>query len=218
MSYVFGGACVEGGPISAIPCYSTSYKRHCLLFYVILLHFMGSNRASEYVKDNDVRLGLRVSTRAANGGPQVTRLQCRFYIAFGRKEKVGAKRQASTVVQGWMRPFRYDNIKSHVSGQHPTKWAEFKQLDSIVDRQAFFDDVPIAFKNYIKAYFPSSSLGAERQIVFNIEKDIVDVIIRGMMFDPANIVDNDANSDADSDAEENDPAFGSDAERDAVLH
>ncbi|KAH9573897.1 hypothetical protein CY35_01G025600 [Sphagnum magellanicum] len=155
---------------------------------------MGSNRASEYVKDNDVRLGLRVSTRAANGGPQVTRLQCRFYIAFGRKEKVGAKRQASTVVQGWMRPFRYDNIKSHVSGQHPTKWAKFKQLDSIVDRQAFFDDVPIAFKNYIKAYFPSSSLGVERQIVFDIEKDIVDVIIRGMMFDPANIVDNDANT------------------------
>ncbi len=77
MSYVFGGACVEGGPISAIPCCSTSYKRQCLLFYVILLHFMGSNRASEYVKDNDVRLGLRVSTKAANGGPQVTGLQCR---------------------------------------------------------------------------------------------------------------------------------------------
>jgi hypothetical protein len=179
---------------------------------------MGSNRASEYVKDNDVRLGLRVSTRAANGGPQVTGLQCRFCIAFGCKEKVGAKRQALTVVQGWMRPFRYDNIESHVSGQHPTKWAEYKQLDSIVDRQAFFDDVPIAFKNSIKAHFPFSSLGAERQIVFDIEKDIVDVIIRGMMFDPANIVDNDANSDADSDAEENDPAFGSDAERDAVLH
>ncbi len=214
MSYVFGGACVEGGPINAIPCCSTSYKRHCLLFYIILLHFMGSNRASEYVKDNDVRLGLRVSTRAANGGPQVTGLQCRFCIAFGREEKVGAKRQASTVVQGWMRPFRYDNIESHVNGQHPTKWAEYKRLDLIVDCQAFFDDVPIAFRNSIKAHFPSSSLGAERQIVFNIDKDIVDVIIRGMMFDPANIVD----SDADSDAEENDPTFGNDAECDAILH
>ncbi|CAM6049220.1 unnamed protein product [Sphagnum compactum] len=127
---------------------------------------MSSNRASEYVKDNDVRLGLRVSTRAANGGPQ-----------------------------------------------HPTKWAEYKRLDSIVERQAFFDDVPVAFRNSIKAHFPSSSLGAERQIVLDIEKDIVDVIIRGMMFDLADIVD----SDADNDAEENDPAFGSDAERDAVL-
>ncbi len=127
------------------------------------------------------------------------------------------KRQASTIVQGWMRPFRYDNIESHVSGQHPTKWAEYKRLDSIADRQAFFDDVPIAFRNSIKAHFPSSSFGAERQIVFDIEKDIVDVIIRGMMFDPANIVDNDADSDADSDAKENDPAFSGDAERDAVF-
>ncbi len=67
------------------------------------------------MKDNDVRLGLKVSTRAANGGSQVTGLQCRFCIAFGREEKVGAKRQALTAIQGWMRPFRYDNIESHVS-------------------------------------------------------------------------------------------------------
>ncbi len=115
-SYVVGGACVGGGPISAIACCSTSYKRHCLLFYVVLLHFMSSNCASKYVKDNDVRLGLRVSTRTTNGGPQVIGLQCRFCIAFGREEKVGAKRQASTAVQGWMRPFRYNNIESHVNG------------------------------------------------------------------------------------------------------
>jgi hypothetical protein len=112
-----------------------------------------------------------------------------------------------------MRPFRYDNIESRVSGQHPTKWAEYKWFDSIVERQAFFDDVPVAFRNSIKAHFPSSSLGTECQIVFDIEKDIVDVIIHGMMFDPANIVDNDANSDA----EENDLAFGNDVERNVVL-
>ncbi len=41
----------------------------------------------------------------------------------------------------------------------------------------------------------------------------MDVIVRDMMFDLADIVD----SDADNDAEENDPAFGSDAERNAVL-
>jgi hypothetical protein len=174
---------------------------------------MSSNRASEYVKDNDTRLALRVSTRAANGRLQVTGLQCRFCIAFGRKEKVGAKRQASTTIQGWMHPFRYDNIESHVSGQHPTKWVEYKWFDSIVECQTFFDDVPVAFKNSIKGHFSSSYLGAERQFVFNIEKDIMDVIVRNMMLDPTDIVDNDA----DSDAEENDPAFGSDVERNAVL-
>jgi hypothetical protein len=51
-------------------------------------------------------------------------------------------------------------------------------------------------------------------MVFDIEKDIVEVIVRGMMFDPADF----DGSDVDSDAEDNDPAlFGSDAERDAVL-
>ncbi len=88
MSCVVGGACVGGGPISTIACCSTSYKRHYLLFYIILLHFISSNRAYEYVKDNDVRLGLRVSTRAANGGSQITGLQCRLCITFGREEKV----------------------------------------------------------------------------------------------------------------------------------
>jgi hypothetical protein len=41
----------------------------------------------------------------------------------------------------------------------------------------------------------------------------VDVIVRGMMFDS---IDN-VNKDADSDAEENDPTFGSDVEHDVVL-
>ncbi|CAM6027600.1 unnamed protein product [Sphagnum balticum] len=112
-----------------------------------------------------------------------------------------------------MRPFCYNNIESHVSGQHPTKWAEYERLDSIVECQAFFDDVPVAFRNSIKAHFSSSSFGVECQIVFDIKKDIMDMIVHDMMFDLADIVD----SDADNHAEENDPAFSSYAERDAVL-
>jgi hypothetical protein len=108
-----------------------------------------------------------------------------------------------------MRPFYYDNIESHVSGQRPMKWVEYKQLDSIVERQTFFDDVPIGFRNLIKAHFPFSSFGVERQIIF----DIVDVIACDMMFDPVDIID----SDADNDAEENDPAFGNDTEHNVVL-
>jgi hypothetical protein len=77
---------------------------------------MASNkRSSEYVKANDNRFGLRVSSKAPNCN-NVNSLQCRFYIAFGREEKVGAKRKLSTDVQGWIRPFRYDNIENHASG------------------------------------------------------------------------------------------------------
>ncbi len=41
----------------------------------------------------------------------------------------------------------------------------------------------------------------------------MDVIVHGMMFDLVDIV----NSDVDSDAKENDPAFGSDAKHDVAL-
>ncbi|CAM6029622.1 unnamed protein product [Sphagnum balticum] len=175
---------------------------------------MASNkRSSEYVKANDDRFGLRVSSKASNCN-KVNNLQCRFCIAFGREEKVGAKRKLSTDVQGWIRPFRYDNIENHVFGQHPVKWAKYKLLDSSNDRKAFFDDVSVSFKNSIKAHFPSSSLGAEREMVFDIEKDIVDVIVRDMMFEPSDdIIDSDPEDDMDEP-----PAFGSDAERNVVLH
>jgi hypothetical protein len=43
----------------------------------------------------------------------------------------------------------------------------------------------------------SSSLGAKRQIVHNIEKDIVDTIVEDMMFNLEDQDDNDADHDAD---------------------
>ena len=108
---------------------------------------MASNkRSSEYVKANDDRLGLRVSSRLPNCN-KVNGMQCRFCIAFGLEEKVGTKSKPSTDVQGWICPFRYDNIENHVSGQHPTKRAEYKGLDSRDDRLAFFDDVPVPLKD-----------------------------------------------------------------------
>jgi hypothetical protein len=91
---------------------------------------------------------------------------------------------------------------------------EYKLRDSSDDRKAFFDDVPVSFKNSIKAHFPSSSLGVEREMVFNIEKDIVDVIVRDMMFEPSDdIIDSDPEDDMDEP-----PAFSSDAERNVALH
>ena len=143
-------------------------------------------------------------------------MQCRFCIAFGHEEKVGAKRQPTIVVQGWTRPFRYDNIETHLSSQHPTKYAEYKLLDSVADRHAFFDDVPVAFKNSMKAHFPSSFLGVERQIVFDLKKGIVDVIVGNMMFNIVDVVDSDADND-EEDIELAD-AFGSNAECHAVRH
>jgi len=80
---------------------------------LVSLSAMSWKHSSGYVKDNDVRYGLKV----AHCDPKllkVTGLQCHFYIAFGREEKVGSKHKATTTVQGWSHPFHYDNIENHL--------------------------------------------------------------------------------------------------------
>jgi len=74
-------------------------------------------RSSRYVKDNDVRYGLKVAYRDPKSS-KVTNLQYHFCIAFGREEKVGLKHKATTTIQGWSHPFRYDNVENHFRNQH----------------------------------------------------------------------------------------------------
>ena len=175
---------------------------------------MSPQRCSAYVKGNDARYGLKIANRHASTGV-VIGLQCRFCIAFGREEKVGSKRKPATTVQGWSAPFRYDNIEKHLRVQHPSQWDVYNGLDSISDPEAFFNEAPAAgvFKNSIKSHFASESLGAERQKVYDIEKDIVETIVGEMMFNPADDVDSDEDNDA---TEEQDPGFGSQAELHAL--
>jgi hypothetical protein len=96
--------------------------------------------------------------------------------------------------------------------QHPTQWAQYVTIKSHNECDHFFADVPVAFKNSIKVHFSSSSLGVECQIVFNIDKNIVDTIVGNMLFDPAN----ESNNYEDTDVE--DPIFGSEVEFNIVMH
>jgi hypothetical protein len=63
----------------------------------------------------------QLHTGAVNG------LRCRFCLAFGREEKSGSKRKATTLGQSWTAPFRYDNIETHMKNQHAIKWAEYNK-------------------------------------------------------------------------------------------
>ncbi len=177
---------------------------------LVSLSAMSGKCSSGYVKDNDVRYGLKVVHRDPKS-LKVIGLQCRFYIAFGQEEKVGSKCKAATTVQGWSHPFRYDNIENHLRNQHSGQWALYQALESSSERTSFFNDVPVTFKNSIKAHFPSLSLGAEQQIVYDIKKDIMDTIVGDMMFNPEDQDDSDADHDTDEE-----PAFGSAAEINAL--
>jgi hypothetical protein len=121
---------------------------------------MSEKCSSGSVKDNDVRYGLKVAYRDPKS-LKVTSLQCRFCIAFGREEKVGSKCKATTTVQGWSHPFHYDNIENRFRNQHSGQWPLYQALESSSERASFFNDVPIAFKNSIKAHFSFSFLGVE---------------------------------------------------------
>jgi hypothetical protein len=70
----------------------------------------------------------------------------------------------------------------------------------------------VAFKNSIKSHSLSSSLGVERQIVYDIKKDIMDIIVGDMMFNLEDQDDSDANHDTDEE-----PAFGNAAEINVLL-
>ncbi len=167
-----------------------------------------SSRSSTYVKANDARYGLKV----ASCDPKTSKvLKCHFCIAFGQEDKVGSKRKPTTIVQGWLTPFRYNNIENHMRTQHPTQWAQYATIKSDNDRHQFFVDVPIAFKNSIKVHFPSSSLGAECQIVFNINRNIVDTIFGDMLFDLVENFDNDDDDDVE------DHVFGRETEFNVVM-
>ncbi len=138
---------------------------------LVSLFAMSGKRSSGYVKDNDIYYGLKVAYCDPKSS-KVTGLECRFCIAFGREEKVGSKRKVATTVQGWSHPFHYDNIENHLHNQHSDQWALYQAFESSSKRASLFDDVLVTFKNSIKAHFPSSSLGVERQIVYDIDKDI----------------------------------------------
>lgn len=168
-----------------------------------------SAHSLSYVKNNNHKYGVIVISRDPKTS-KVIGLQCCFCIAFDWEEKVGCKRKVTTKVQGWSTPFRYNNIENHMHTQHRTKWLEYDTIHSSSECDQFFTDVHVIFNNSIKAHFVFEFVG-EQQIVFDIDKDIVETIVGDMMYR----IEDEADSD-NEDLEEN-PAFGNEAERISIL-
>jgi len=87
---------------------------------------------------------------------------------------------------------------------------EYDVIHSSSKCDQIFTNVLVVFKNSIKVHFVSEFVG-EQQIVFNINKDIVETIVNDMMYRVEDEVDND-----NEDVEEN-PTFGKEAEQTTVL-
>jgi hypothetical protein len=66
----------------------------------------------------------------------------------------------------------------HHEGQQPSKWAEYQDL-SATEKNAYFSSV-VSVANTLNAHF----VGAGDQVFFDIDVQIVDTIIRKMLFQP----------------------------------
>lgn len=125
------------------------------------------------------KYGLAIAHREAATGV-VTSVKCRFCEIFGKEEGdagSGRKRKRSKNNKYFVPPFRVDNIGRHLASQHPIKYSEYEKL-SEAEKLAFFDDT-IPVSNTLGAHFEG-----EHFLKFEIQCDIVEVLIGDLLFDP----------------------------------
>ena len=141
-----------------------------------------AKRSSAYVKAKDEKYGLKVVSRDLKTS-QINGLNCLFCAIFGREAKVGSKRKPTNNVQAWHSPFRYDNIEAHLENQHPSKFSEYKKLETNEAWSHFFKDFINKYRNNMPSHFIPESIG-QRAMVFEIGRDIVDVVVGEMFYFP----------------------------------
>ena len=134
---------------------------------------------------HETAYGLKICERDAATNDVVSVL-CRFCASFGREEKAGAKRKVTSNVQYYKRPFRTDHYTKHAKEAHPRRW-ELYCASSDEKKSTFFDEtVPAVHRETIKSHFGKS----HRVVHHFVNKEIVDVIIGEMLFQPDDLSDN----------------------------
>ncbi|KAH6582640.1 hypothetical protein BASA60_001827 [Batrachochytrium salamandrivorans] len=136
-----------------------------------------SKKSLKFQTSHEEKFGLKITARDPESG-LVSSCVCRFCLMFGREEKVGAKRKATSRVK-YFDCFRTDNYIQHLQQQHQWKWAEYDKLQSSAERDMFFNDVQAPFVNTLEAHFERN--GA---LYFTVNKSIVKDIIGGLLFHP----------------------------------
>eukprot|EP00171_Calliarthron_tuberculosum_P002636 IDg2636t1 len=123
------------------------------------------------------KFGLAINEREQKTGTVVS-ARCLFCEKLGREadDHTGRKRKRTMNVKTFKRPFRSDNIKAHLTGQHSKAYIEYSAL-SDEEKKVYFNRVN--FNNTLAAHFDG-----EQSLTFTINRDIVDVIIGDMMFNP----------------------------------
>jgi hypothetical protein len=142
-------------------------------------------RTTPFKEEHVIAYGLKIYERDPTT-KQVVLVSCRFCENFGREEKVGAKRKATTNIHYFRCPFRVDVYTKHMITQHPVNWERYS-ASSNREKATFFDEsTPAVRRNKVQP-----RVGQARQPICHVEpihyfvnKDIVDVFIGDILFDP----------------------------------
>lgn len=140
-------------------------------------------RPAKWKKGNEILFGVTVAERSPSERAEVVSVKCLFCEYFGREvvpkgPAAGGgsrKRSRSKTVKYFRAPFRVDNMRLHHDAQHKEKWCEYKTL-SDDEKKVFFDTVPV--RNTLRAHFEG-----ETELRFDMERDIVQVLIADLLFD-----------------------------------
>jgi len=141
-------------------------------------------RPAKWKTQNELKYGVVIAERKPNDG-DVVAVKCLFCMYLGRDnvEKGplaggGSRKRARTrTVKYFRAPFRTDNMRAHNESQHSEKWEEYTSLGED-ERKVFFDGVtPV--RNSLRAHFEG-----EVSLRFEIKRDIVQVLIEDLLFDP----------------------------------
>jgi hypothetical protein len=138
---------------------------------------MMSKKSLKFQAKHEEKFGLKITARDPESG-LVSSCVCRFCIVFGREEKVGAKRKATSRAK-YFDCFRTDNYLQHLQQQHPLKWAAYEELLSSAERDVFFKAVQVPFVNNLEAHFERDG-----PLYFTVNESIVKDIIGGLLFHP----------------------------------
>ena len=143
-------------------------------------HTMGPKRKVPYAHQHGLLFGVEVCERCKTTG-EVVSARCRFCVSFGREEKAGGKRKRTQKPKYYTKPFRTDNYTSHNSKQHPSRWQDYNILSDEKKATYFDDNAQLPLKSTLYAHFDGV---AQLPLVAYINRPIVDVIIKDMLFHP----------------------------------
>ncbi|OWZ12921.1 hypothetical protein PHMEG_00013840 [Phytophthora megakarya] len=117
--------------------------------------------------------------------------------AFEREETVGSKRKKTSRVRSFSAPWRPDNMKRHMEQQHPMRWDEYQKLGD-GEKRAYFSTArasredlmmaDVAVAPMVSEPTPSTDAHsiATQSRAFLIDRDIVDELIAGVLFQATN--------------------------------